>query len=145
MRHNMRVRYFIAINQLLFPLLLAGVFAIALASCRRGSEELPVVPPATYPLSREYIGFGVVNVSFAHLLEESSSTAVSLGYLRRGTVVRIIERRVIVNRANEETWVFVEGNYQGQGSVSNGWLPETALVIYDSESRANTASRTMSQ
>ena len=116
-----------------------------MASCRRGSEELPVVPPATHPLSREYIGFGVINVSFAHLLEESSSTAVSLGYLRRGTVVRIIERRVTVSRGGEETWVFVEGNYQGPGSVSNGWLPETALVIYDSESRANTASRTMSQ
>ena len=122
-----------------------GVFAIASASCRRGSEELPVVPPETHPLAREYIGFGVVNISFAHLLDESSSTAVSLGYLRRGTVVRIIERRVIVSSGGEETWVFVEGNYQGPGSVSNGWLPETTLVIYDSESRANTASRTMSQ
>jgi len=141
----MRVRYSALTNQLLFLLLLSVVFAIALASCRRGSEELPVVPPVTHPLSREYIGFGVVNVSFTHLLDESSSAGVSLGYLRRGTVVRIIERRHIINRGSEETWVFVEGNYQGQGSVSSGWLPETALLIYDSESRANTASRTMSQ
>jgi hypothetical protein len=119
--------------------------AIALASCNRNTEELPVAPPATHPLSREYIGFGVVNVSFTHLLDGSSSTGVSLGYLRRGTVVRITERRHVVNLGNEETWVFVEGNYQGSGSVSSGWLPETALLIYDSESRANTASRTLSQ
>ena len=141
----MRVRYFLSINQLFFLPLLAGALLIALASCHRGSEELPVVPPETHPLSREYLGFGVVNVSFTHLLDESGSTGVSLGYLRRGTVVRIIERRHIVNRGNQESLVFVEGNYQGQGSVSSGWLLETALVIYDSESRANTASRTMSQ
>ena len=116
-----------------------------MASCNRNTEELPVAPPATHPLSREYIGFGVVNVSFTHLLDGSSSTGVSLGYLRRGTVVRITERRHVVNLGNEETWVFVEGNYQGSGSVSSGWLPETALLIYDSESRANTASRTLSQ
>jgi hypothetical protein len=87
----------------------------------------------------------VVNVSFTHLLDESSSAGVSLGYLRRGTVVRITERRHVVSRGVEETWVFVEGNYQGSGSVSSGWLPETALLIYDSESRANTASRTLGQ
>jgi len=137
----MRLRYFIVTNQLLFLLLLCG----ALASCNRGGEELPVIPPETHPLSREYIGFGVVNVSFTHLLDESDPDGVSLGYLRRGTVVRIIERRHVVSRGGEETWVFVEGNYQGSGSASSGWLPETALVIYDSESRANTASRTMSQ
>jgi len=141
----MRIRYLIAKNQHLFLLLLSCVFLIALASCRRNSEELPVAPPATHPLSREYIGFGVVNVSFTHLLDESSSAGVSLGYLRRGTVVRITERRHTVSRGGEETWVFVEGNYQGSGSVSSGWLPETALLIYDSESRANTASRTLSQ
>ena len=141
MLHVMRVRYLAAFLQLLFLLLLLG----ALSGCRRGAEELPVAPPETNPLSREYIGFGVINVSFIHLLEESNPNGVSLGYLRRGTVVRIIERRHLVNRGSEETWVFVEGNYQGQGSVSRGWLPETALVIYDSESRANTASRTMSQ
>jgi hypothetical protein len=141
----MRVRYFTVFYQLLFFFFFSGVFAIAFASCRRGSEELPVAPPVTHPLSREYIGFGVVNVSFTHLLDESSSTGVSLGYLRRGTVVRIIERRHIVNLGSEETWVFVEGNYQGPGSVSSGWLPDTALLIYDSESRANTASRTLSQ
>ena len=137
----MRVRYYTIVNQLLVLLLLSGAFT----GCLRGSEELPVIPPATHPLSREYIGFGVVNVSFTHLLNESGSTGVSLGYLRRGTVVRIIERRHIINRGSEEIWVFVEGNYQGEGSVSSGWLPETALLIYDSESRANTASRTMSQ
>ena len=131
-------------KKLLF-LLLSFFLSVIFTGCRRGSDELPVVPPATHPLVRDYIGFGVVNVSFTHLLDESSPTGVSLGYLRRGTVVRIIERRYITNGAGQETWVFVEGNFRGQGSASRGWLPETVLLIYDSESRAVTASRTMSQ
>ena len=139
----MRVRYSAWYYQL--PFFLFSFTLLLSVGCRRGSEESPVMPPPTHPLSREYIGFGVVNVSFTHLLNESGSTGVSLGYLRRGTVVRIIERRYVVSSGSEETWVFVEGNYQGQGSVSSGWLPGSALVIYDSESRANTASRTMSQ
>ena len=128
----MRVGFSHGYNQVLFfffSLLLFSVFA----GCRRSSEDLPVVPPATHPLARQYIGYGVVNVSFTHLLDEPGSGGVSRGYLRRGTVVCIIERRQIINRTNPESWVFAEG----------GWLVEAALDIYDNESRANTASKAM--
>ena len=99
------------------------------------------MPPETRPLAREFIGFGVINVSFAHLLDEPGAGGVSLGYLRQGMVVRILERRRIINRGNAELWVLVEGNYQSPGSISRGWLQEAIMEIYDSESRANTASR----
>ena len=110
-------------------------------------EELPVMPPVTHPLIREYIGYGVVNVSFTHLLSEPDAGGASRGYLRRGTVVRIIERRPLTNRENLESWVFVEGNYQGSSSVqgSQGWLLETTLEVFDNESRAMTASRILNQ
>jgi len=121
-------------------------FAVAFTfSCSRSSEEQPVIPPATNPLAREYIGYGVVNVSFANLLSENDSKAVSQGYIRRGTVVRIIERARVNNRGNIESWVLGESNYQASDAVSRGWLQESALLIFDNESQANTASKTMSQ
>ena len=114
-------------------------------SCSRSSEEQPVMPPATHPLAREYIGYGVVNVSFANLLNENDPKAVSQGYIRRGTIVRIIERSQSNIRGNTESWVLGESNYQSSGSVSRGWLQESSLLIFDNESQAITASKTMSQ
>ena len=136
----MRVGFSLAYNQalfLLFPLLFMCVFP----GCRRTTQELPVMPPATHPLARQYIGYGVVNVSFTHLLHEPGPTGVSRGYIRRGTVVRIIERRQITSRGGSESWVLAED----PGAPSQGWLQETTLEIYDNESRANTASRAMNQ
>ena len=107
------------------------------------------MPPATHPLTREFIGYGVVNVSFTHLLGEPGSRGVSQGYLRRGTVVRIIERRPVISGSSSEIWVLAEGNYpgspgtQGAGASSRGWLQESSLEIYDNEPRAATASEAM--
>ena len=143
----MSVRFLFRSNQALlvfYPLL----FAVVFFGCRRSTEDQIVIPPATFPLAREYIGYGVVNVSFTHLLNKPGPDGVSIGYLRRGTVVRIIERRQIINRGNSESWVLAEGNYQsvpsdGHGTSSQGWLQEATLEIYENESRANTASRVM--
>ena len=140
---------FFFVNIPVFPLFFLFLFVFVFTGCRRSDEDLPVMPPATHPLDRQYIGYGVVNVSFTHLLSEPGPSGVSRGYLRRGTVVRIIERRQIVNRSNPESWVLAEGNYQGAlnapGAVapSQGWLQETTVEIYDNESRANTASKAM--
>jgi len=107
-----------------------------------------VMPPVTHPLARDYIGYGVVNISFSHLLNEPGPAGVSQGYLRRGNVVRIIERRQVIIRGTGESWVLAEGNYQadtaGQGAPVRGWLQESTLEIYENESRAKTASGNMS-
>jgi hypothetical protein len=138
----MRIRLFYVNNQPIFLLALLIVLAF---SCRRSTEEQPVTPPATHPLARDYIGYGVVNVSFTNLMNENGPNAVSQGYIRRGTVVRILERAQVNNKGKKESWVLGESNYQGSGAVSRGWLQESALLIFDSESQANTASKTMSQ
>ena len=106
------------------------------------------MPPATYPLAREYIGYGVVNVSFAHLLNEPGPGGVSQGYLRRGTVIRIIERLTLTAGNRSESWVLAEGapisaGPSSPGASSRGWLQEAIVEIYDNESRANTASKAM--
>jgi len=103
------------------------------------------MPPATHPLARDYIGYGVVNVSFTNLLSENSPNAVSQGYIRKGTIVRIIERAQVNNKGKIESWILVESNYHASGPVSRGWLQESVLLVFDSESQANTASKTMSQ
>ena len=141
----MRIRFFPWKGQLtlmlFFPLF---IFPFIFSSCNRSSEELPLAPPVTHPLTREYIGYGVVNASFSHLLNEPGPGGVSQAFLRRGTLVRIVERRTIMNRGNSESWVLVEGNYDNPGSTSRGWLEEITVEIYDNESRARTASRIMS-
>ena len=140
----MRLRHFTLSVQLIF-FLAALMFSASLESCRRSADELPVMPPETSPLAREYIGFGVVVVSFTHILSEPGSAGVSQAYLRRGTIVRIIERRNVINRDTPEFWVFAEANYQGPGSAFKGWLQAAAVEIYDSEDRANTASKITNQ
>jgi len=95
-----------------------------------------------------------VNVSFTHLLNEPGSIGVSRGYIRRGTVVRIIERRQVINRGNHESWVLAEESQetktstgtkssQGASVPVQGWLNETTVEIFDNESRAYTASKAM--
>lgn len=140
----MRLRFSIGHDQpFVFPILL--IFVSLFSGCRRQSEELPLIPPTTPPLTREYIGFAVVNVSFTHLLDKPGG--VSQGYLRRGTVVRIIERSI--DRTNSESWIFAEGNYQtnsntpGSTAVTRGWLQESTVDIFDNESQANTASKAL--
>ncbi|GHT92407.1 hypothetical protein FACS1894140_4380 [Spirochaetia bacterium] len=115
---------------------------LALSSCDRKDENLSVIPPATPPLSRQLIGYGVINVSYTHVVEEAESSSASLGYLRRGSIVKILERRPVKRTVGRteivESWVLVEGNFRG-------WLPEPVVDIYDSENRARTAAGSMIQ
>jgi hypothetical protein len=110
---------------------------IFVAACNGKKEESPVIPPLTSPLSQSYIGFGVVNVSYTRVAarpeEDSAEDGVSGGYLRRGSVVSILQRRLIKNQDRLESWVLVDGS-------GRGWLNESLLDIYDSELQARTAS-----
>jgi hypothetical protein len=93
------------------------------------------------PLSRGEIGYGVVNVSYTHLADEPGSQGLSLGYLRRGSVVRVLERRVPGGPVVPETWVQVEIG----GKRNPGWLPESVIDVYPTEAQARTASETLLQ
>jgi hypothetical protein len=118
-----------------YLLFLSAAALLAAASCAGKSENTPLVPPPTAPLSRTVIGFGVVNVSYTQVNAEPADGGASQGFLRRGAQVRVIERR-LVSSAAPETWVLVEGE-------SRGWLREELLDIYDNELRARTASGAM--
>ena len=120
------------------------IFSIFLFSCEGKPEELPIIPPPTNPMSREYIGYGVINVSFIHVTEEPSQTAASVGFLRKRTVAKILERRSLNNRGNIEIWVKIdtESTSTPDGNIQ-GWLRENTIDIYDNEVQAITASEIM--
>ena len=121
------------------------LFPIFLFSCFRNSEDILLVPPATNPLSREFIAYGVVNVSFLHVLSEPLDEDTSLGFLRRRSLVRITERRSIRNRGDTETWVRIDTNFSfDQGTDIQGWIPESTINVFNSEAQAITASQSMS-
>jgi hypothetical protein len=106
------------------------------ASCTGKKDETPVLPPVTFPLSQPHIGFGVINVSYTGVSSVPGEGGASLGYLRRGTVVQIHERRQIKAGGNTESWLLVEETYKG-------WLKETLVEVYENESKAQTASEAM--
>jgi hypothetical protein len=108
------------------------------ASCFVKREETPVLPPETFPLSQPHIGFGVINVSYTGVGAGPGEGGASLGYLRRGTVVRIHERRQLKTGGNTESWLLVEEAYKG-------WLKETLVDVYENESKARTASEAMNK
>jgi hypothetical protein len=111
---------------------------VLLVSCGGKGEEKPVIPPATSPLSRPVIGYGVINVSYTHVNAEPKEGAGSPGYFRRGSLVRIIERRQVKIDERADSWVLVEGAYRG-------WLKEEVVDIYDNEFQAKTAEESMTQ
>jgi hypothetical protein len=120
--------------------LLLGLFA--LCECTAKKDENSVVPPPTSPLSGVYVGFGVITASFTHVMAEPDENSSSLGYLRRGSLVRILKRQLVKTGDNFVSWVLTEEN-QGEPAVNEpvvrGWLKEEVMEIYDSESRAKTA------
>jgi hypothetical protein len=122
---------------------LALVFSV-LGSCGGKTGEHPVIPPATPPLSRPVIGYGVVNVSYTYVVEEPGEGGVSPAYLRRGSLVRVLERRVMKTADDAaEVWVLVEGRPPQE--QYRGWLKETVVDIYENTFQADTAAESMTQ
>jgi hypothetical protein len=109
------------------------IVIILFVSCWRSPEELPLAPPPTPPLSRSVIGYGVISSSYTQVLNEPSPESVSLGYLRQGAVVEILERRMVNSREKAEPWIRVNNVYRG-------WIKEEGVQIYANEAQAMTAS-----
>lgn len=119
-----------------FSQLMILFFTAILFSCFAKKDESPVIPPVTSPLSRDYIGFGVITASFTHIMADPDQNSPSLGYLRRGSLVRILRRQTVKSGGVFTSWVLTEGTQQG-------WLKEEVLSIYETESQAKTASESI--
>jgi hypothetical protein len=125
----------ITLNHLLGQLFLAG-FILTICACTGRREEVLVVPTVTSPLSRDYIGYGVITASYTHVTSDPADNSPSIGYLRRGSFVRILRRQSIKTPSGFQSWVLIDGdNY--------GWLMENVMDIYDNEDQARTASESI--
>ena len=94
------------------------------------------MPPTTSPLTPVNIGYGVVNVSYTRLSSEPDENSASPGHLRRGAVVKIVERRLVRISGRTESWVLTNGDNQG-------WIRESLVDVYDNDLQARTASNAM--
>ena len=110
-------------------------------ACGNRREEISLIPPLTSPLSKDYIGFGVITASFTHITADPSDDSPSQGYLRRGSLVRIVRRQTIRTHNSFVTWVLIDGT--DQGAATTGWLKEEVIDIYSNESQARTASESI--
>jgi len=128
----MKIRRKYIIRQVCF----AAFVCLSLSACSFKKEEIVVSPPLTFPLSQSYIGYGVVNVSYTRVSASIEESGLSSGYLRQGSVVRIIERRLVKTEGKTEAWVLVEG-------TAKGWLKESLIDIYSNENQAVTAAGQM--
>ncbi|GHV33415.1 hypothetical protein AGMMS4952_25270 [Spirochaetia bacterium] len=124
----MRVRVSFGYSQAWVLSLTLAAFLL-LGACNRAPEVLPLTPPATPPLSRAVIGYGVVSSSYTHVQNDPAPESVSLGYLRRGAMVEILERK--------KSWIRVNGAYRG-------WIKEDGVLFYGTKAQAMTASDSLS-
>ena len=129
----MRLAVNIAVGQ---AILLICAFTVI--ACNGKKEEVPVIPPVTAPLSGNYIGFGVITVSYTHISGEPEEGSASLGYMRGGAVVQVLERKTVTSGKSPCSWVLIQESQRG-------WLKEEVMDIYDNESRAKTAAQSMSR
>jgi hypothetical protein len=122
------------INFFYRSVLLPAALVFFLGACGGEGEEKPIVVPSSPLLSREFIGYGVITVSYTHVLDRPQNGAASQGYVRQGSIVKVLERRLVQEDGEAGMpWVFIDGG------GSQGWLEEGAMQIYDNESQAKTA------
>jgi len=117
------------------------IIVLCSVSCDRKKEDIPAPPPITSPLSREYIGYGVITSSFTHITADPVEDSPSIGYLRRGSLVRIVKRQTIKTQNIFVIWVLIDGSVEDINAA--GWLKEEVMDIYDNESQARTASESL--
>jgi hypothetical protein len=115
------------------PAVLFALALLFLGACMRGDIGKEIIPPATPPLSRDMLGYGVVSLSYTHILKTRGDERTAVGILRQGTVVRALARQPVIKDGNAESWVLA-----ASGTLS-GWINEQSLLLYDTLAQAKTA------
>jgi len=114
----------------------AGFILLFVAACSGRRNEVLILPPETALLSQEYVGYAVIYVLYTRLSMEPAEDSPAAGHARRGTVVRIHERRLIRDGNRNVSWLLIEGE-------TAGWIREEFVNVYANVSQARTAAEAM--
>ncbi len=115
------------VNKLRIALALGLGFAL-LSGCSRGGGV--TVNLDSTPLVSGGIGWGVVTIAYARLLEEPSPDAAEAGFARRGQVFELTARRRVSQGDTSALW------YRLKGQESGGWIHESSLRVHVTKEQA---------
>ncbi|HAE22026.1 MAG TPA: hypothetical protein DCG47_06860 [Spirochaetaceae bacterium] len=93
-----------------------------LAACARNDGVTVSLEPT--PLVSGGIGWGVVTIAYARLLEEPSLNAAEAGFARRGQVFELTARRRVTHANATSLWYLLKGQESG------GWIQESSLRVH---------------
>ena len=106
--------------------------SLALAACSADKE--PRVALDETPLISGGLGWGVVSLSYARIMLEPSYDAADSGTCRLGDVGELLARTRVSSKRDGGVW------YRARFDGGSGWLHESALAVFRTESEArNTA------
>ncbi|AEJ19582.1 hypothetical protein [Gracilinema caldarium] len=117
------------------------VLSVSLSSlsCFLANPEQQLHPPVTFLLSRSVIGYVVITNSYTQLLDHYGRKGVSLGVLRKGTILPVLERRILQDgESTTERWILVSGE-------EKGWIRESSGKMYQTQAQAQTALKNLLQ
>jgi hypothetical protein len=99
-----------------------------LAGCSKGDEVTVSLDPT--PVVSGGIGWGVVTIAYARLLEDTSLEAAEAGFARRGQVFELTARKRVSQGNARGLW------YRLEGQESGGWIHESSLRVHASREQA---------
>jgi hypothetical protein len=82
------------------------------------------------------VAYALVRTAYVNVLDIPETTGVSIAYFRQGTILRVLERRMINHKDGSVSWVLVQ-----EGNSQKGWVLESGLQVYDTEEQAKTAAQ----
>ncbi|MCA1950978.1 MAG: hypothetical protein LDL24_10425 [Treponema sp.] len=117
--------------------LLIGLI-LSSSSCFLASPEKELKPPATFPLSRSALGYVLITDTYTQLLDSLGNNSVSLGVLRKGSILPVLERRIVQSESKAERWILVMAQ-------ERGWIRESSGRLFATEAQAKTALNSMQE
>jgi len=114
------------------------LLSLMISSCFLSPPDKQLSPPATFPLSRTLLGYVLITDSYTQLLDRRGNDGGALGVLRKGTILPVIERRIMSGDEKTEIWLYV-------AAEEKGWIRESSGQLFQTETQAKTALRTLLQ
>lgn len=108
------------------------ITAVFFAGCTKNGREADLSAAQNLASSNEWC---VISVPYAAFKSEPSSQAEVMNHGRRSDIYEITGRKYITEKKKTVIW------YQ----FDKGWLPESSVLVYDNQLKAQTAAESMKE